>query len=238
LICVTETQRNWYRRTADVNATRVVTLVIAVDTDVFRPDPVARARVRAELGVPAGAPLFATVAMLRPVKGLHYLLEAAARVLEQVPRARFVVIGDGAERARLEARSRALGLGAAVRFLGTRHDIPALLAAADIYVHPSLFEALPVSMLEAMAVGLPVVATRVGGVPEIVAHGRTGLLVPPARGDELAAAMLRLLEPGPGAAMGADGRAWVRAHASVPVWLENLQRVYRQVAGHNDVTGS
>src|SRR5206468_11016146 len=101
--------------------------------------------------------------------------------------ARFLVVGDGEERKRLEEQATRLGLRQAVVFLGARDDVPRLLAAADVYVHPSLFEALPTSLLEAMATGLPVVATRVGGVPEIVAHGRTGLLVEAGRPDELAA---------------------------------------------------
>jgi len=187
-----------------------------------------RARVRAELGLATEQPLFATVAMLRPGKGLRYLVEAAALVRQQAPDAGFVVIGDGAQRPELENLAARLGVSDEVQFLGTRTDVPALLAAADVFVLPSLYEALPTSLLEAMATALPVVATRVGGVPEVVAHERTGLLVSPASAAELAAAMTRLDSPAR-VAMGAAGRAWVESHASLGVWLDGLQDLYRRV---------
>ena len=97
-------------------------------------------------------------------------------------------------------------------------------------MHPSHFEALPTSILEAMATGLPVVATNVGGVPEIVADGRSGLLVPPRRPLELAAAMEKMLDPTVRAPMGTAGRLWVEKHASSQVWLDAIIGVYQQVA--------
>jgi glycosyltransferase involved in cell wall biosynthesis len=157
---------------------------------------------------------------------MQHLVEAAALLRRHAPAARVLIVGDGEERATLERQAAALGLDDMVLFVGMRTDVPALLAAADVYVQPSLFEAFPVSVLEAMAVGLPVVATAVGGVPEMVAHGKSGLLVPPARPDALAAAMVQLLDSATRTAMGASGRAWVEQHASTDVWLDQLQRGY------------
>jgi glycosyltransferase involved in cell wall biosynthesis len=231
VITVAEAQRRVYDHEAGPMAGLVETHPSGIDTQLFRPDVRARARIRAELDLEATAPLFATVAILRPGKGLDHFLEAAVLVRQQSPEARFVVVGDGDERVELEGRATELGLSGVVRFLGLRSDVAAVLAASDVYVHPSLFEAYPTAILEAMAVGLPVVATAVGGVPEMVSAGRTGLLVAPARIDQLAEAMVQLLEPELRRALGAAGRAWVEEHASMRVWLDDLEALYRRVVG-------
>jgi glycosyltransferase involved in cell wall biosynthesis len=231
VITVSEAQRRVYQRAAGVKAERIQTCRHGVDTAVFRPDPAARERLRATLGLEPGALVFAVVALLRPGKGHADLLHALARVRLRAPAVRVLAAGDGVERPRLEALAAGLGVADLVRFLGARSDVPALLAASDAYVHPSLAEALPTSVLEAMAVGLPVVATDVGGVPEIVAHERTGLLVPAGRPDRLADAMLRLTDPALRVAMGAAGRAWAQAHGSSTLWLDRVHALYRRVAG-------
>jgi glycosyltransferase involved in cell wall biosynthesis len=117
------------------------------------------------------------------------LLEAAALV----PHAIFVLAGDGPERPALEAQARSLGIEGRVRFLGHRTDIPQLLAVSDLFVLPSLYEGLPLSVLEAMAAGKPVIATQIGGTSEVVTDGETGLLVKPRDSNALAAAIQRLL---------------------------------------------
>jgi glycosyltransferase involved in cell wall biosynthesis len=230
LITVSEAQRHSYQRATRIDPARLETHLNGVDTRQFRPDAVARAQVRAELGLAADAPVFVTVAALKPGKGIHDLLEAAALVRKQLPAARFVIAGDGQERSDLEARAAQLGLGATVLFLGARTDVPALLAAADACVHPSLFEALPTTVIEAMAVGLPVIATSVGGTPELVNNETTGVLVPPGCAGELAAGILRVWQSPLRAAMGEAARAWVELHASMPVWLDGMVRVYRRIA--------
>jgi glycosyltransferase involved in cell wall biosynthesis len=122
-------------------------------------------------------------------KGLSDLLAAA----QLVPEAFFVLAGEGREREILQTRARALGIANRVSFLGHRNDIPDLLASCDVFVLPSLYEGLPVSVLEAMAAGKPVVATAVGGTCEVVLHGQTGLLVPPRDPAALARAIRTLL---------------------------------------------
>jgi glycosyltransferase involved in cell wall biosynthesis len=134
-------------------------------------------------------PIVLTLARLWWRKGLNYLLEAAALV----PQAMFVVAGEGPERELLETQARDAGIAARVVFLGQRDDIPRLLAACDVFVLPSLFEGLPLSVLEAMAAGKPVIATDVGGTAEAVIEGRTGLLVPPRDPLALASALSTVL---------------------------------------------
>lgn len=163
-------------------------------------------------------PVFGCVAELHPRKGLSYLLDAFPTVLASLPQARLLMIGDGVEREQLEVRCRALGIEQAVDFLGVRADIPALLQTLDVFVLPSLQEGLPNVILEAMVAGLPIVATPVGGVPEVVDHGVTGLLVSPGSVDELAAALIELgRDPARRALLGQ--RAW-----QVPATRFGVQR--------------
>lgn len=145
---------------------------------------------RASLTGGAARPLVLTVARLDRQKGLSYLIEAAVHV----PQAVFVVAGEGSERADLEARARATGVANRIVFLGHRDDIPELLAASDVFVLPSLCEGLGLSVLEAMASGKPVVATKIGGIPEAVEDGVSGLLVAPQDASALAGAIRSLLQ--------------------------------------------
>ena len=119
-----------------------------------------------------------------------------------------MIVGEGPDRPRLEEEIEALGLSGRVRLAGERRDVPELLAAADVFVLPSASEGLPVSVLEAMAAGLPVIASRVGGVPEQVSDGETGLLVEPGDPSDLTAALDRLIaDPSLRRRLGAAGRA-------------------------------
>jgi glycosyltransferase involved in cell wall biosynthesis len=135
----------------------------------------------------------AVVANLRPGKGHDTLIDAAVEVLRCQPDATFEVIGDGSEREHLIAQADRRQVRRAFTFAGQRDDVPARLADADIFVLPSRSEALPNAVLEAMAAGLPVVASDVGGIPELISHDRTGLLVPPGDTAALAGALLRVM---------------------------------------------
>jgi L-malate glycosyltransferase len=143
----------------------------------------------------SGSKLIAVVAnMYSRVKGHAWLIEAARIVCRSVLSAKFVLIGDGAERPKLEQQVRQAGLEENFLFLGHRQDVPELLACCDLSVLPSEAEAMPNSLLESMAAGLPVVATRVGGTPEIIVDGVDGLLVPPQNPQALAQAILHILQ--------------------------------------------
>lgn len=152
--------------------------------------PEARAQVRRDLGVPDDTFLFGTAVVLSEQKGITYLIEAARAVIGRTARARFVVAGDGPLRAALAGEATRAGLGDRFRFLGYQSDVPRLLAGLDAYVLPSLWEGLPLALLEATRAGLPIVATTVGGNREVVVDGVTGLLVPPADPRALGGALI------------------------------------------------
>jgi glycosyltransferase involved in cell wall biosynthesis len=138
---------------------------------------------------------FICTASLTPKKGHSVLLDAFARVVAKVPASTLLLAGTGETRAALEGQVSRLGLGASVRFLGARSDVPELLAAADVFVLSSLWEGMPLSVMEAMAAGKPVVCTAVGGSVEIVQNGVNGFLVPSGDSHRLADAMIELADP-------------------------------------------
>ncbi len=140
--------------------------------------------------LPADALVFGTVARLTEQKGIATLLDATARAVREAPRMRVVVVGDGEDRAALEAMRDRLGLTDVVRFAGRRDDVDAILAALDAFVLPSNWEGFGIVLLEAMAQACPVIATRVGGIPEVVDDGVTGRLIPAGDADALADGML------------------------------------------------
>jgi glycosyltransferase involved in cell wall biosynthesis len=152
--------------------------------------------VRAELGIPEDAPLVGTVANLKAHKGLDQLLEAAVEVRRRVPSARFVVVGQGPMETPLRAQAAATGLDGVVTFAGFRTDALRIAAAMDVFVLSSHHEGLSIALVEAMALGRPVVVTRVGGLPEVVDDGQEGLLVPPGDPAALAAGIAALLGDG------------------------------------------
>jgi glycosyltransferase involved in cell wall biosynthesis len=194
-IAVSDSVRRFMIRHRSIAADRIVVIGNSVDLDRFRfRDLEARRRTRQALGVPQGTRLVGTVTRLRVEKGTEHLVRAAPAVLARWPDALFVIAGDGPLANELKRLGRELGVAERVRFLGFRSDVPALLAALDVLVIPSLTEGFPLSLVEAMAAGVPVVATRVGGVPEVATDGHNVLLVPPADPEALARRTLEILE--------------------------------------------
>ena len=189
---------------------------------------------RQELGLPLSAPLVVVFSRLNQMKGIQYFLDAAIILAGRFPDVRFLVVGDGAHRKELEEHARRLGLGERTAFTGFRSDIPELLSEAAVSVLPSLSEGLSNSLLESMAAGVPVVATRVGGNPEVVEHEVTGLLVPPRDAAALAAATGRLLEDRDLAASFAQ--AGIRRVAdlfSVERSVRETEHLYQRLVGVN-----
>ena len=181
---------------------------------------------RSTLAGPTSRPIVLNVGRLVGQKGQLHLLEAAALI----PAAQFVFAGDGPDRDVLQAKALELGLDERVTFLGQRADIADLLSACDVFVLPSLFEGLPLSILEAMAAAKPVVATSVGGNPEVIADGETGLLVPPADPAALAAALRRVLSDAALAArLAAAGHAEVQRGYSVDAMVRGVTAVYAEL---------
>jgi glycosyltransferase involved in cell wall biosynthesis len=185
------------------------------------------ARVRAELGIDPGAPLVGSVGHLRPEKAYAVLVAAAAALRDAQPDLVVAIAGEGAERPALEKQIAALGLQGRVRLVGARTDVPDLLAALDVAVCCSDFEGGPLSVMEYMEAGLPVVATDVGGIPELVLDGETGLLVPPRDPAALAEALGRLLgDPERRGRMGERARAERRRRWDLAVWAGRLEELY------------
>jgi glycosyltransferase involved in cell wall biosynthesis len=167
------------------------------------------------------------VANLRPGKGHEILLEAAAAVLRNVPDARFTIAGDGPRKVELQRMARELGVDGAVTFLGHRPDVPALLREHDVFAFPSFMEAAPNAVMEAMAAGLPVVTTRVGGIPEVVHHEKSGLLTDAGDAAGLALALRRVLtDDALAGQMAAAGRELIETRYSFERMTREFEGLY------------
>ncbi len=204
---------------------KVTTIHYGVDLKHFCPRP-KRGTLAQQIGAPE-ATLFGTVAHFRRQKGHVYLVEAAAKVVASHPEAHFVLVGVGPELEAVRARAEQLGVSGHVHFLGLREDVREVLNEVDVFVLPSLWEGFPNVVLEAMACSKPVIATAVEGTAELVVHGQTGLLVRPADVEDLAKALVTLLEhPGLSAQFGAAGRTRVEEHFSVEHQVAAFEQLY------------
>jgi glycosyltransferase involved in cell wall biosynthesis len=188
-----------------------------------------------EYSIADGSPIVGVVARLEPEKGHPTLLEAWPAVLDAVPNAHLLIVGEGTQRDSLGAQAAALGLlgagsghrTASVTFTGRRDDVPAVTAALDVAVLPSYREAQGLSILEAMALSRPVVASAVGGIPEMIEHGRTGLLVPPHDARALAASITRLLTDHPYAdTLARAGHDLVHKRFCVELMVRAVESIY------------
>jgi glycosyltransferase involved in cell wall biosynthesis len=198
-------------------------------------DKTPEADARAAFWLAKGAPLVGNVAALAAHKGQKHLVAAAAKVVREIPDARFVILGEGELRAALEKQIKDLGLERHVVLGGFRSDAVALMKSFDIFAMSSVTEGLGSVILEAMACRRAVVASRAGGIPEAVVGGETGLLVPPADDSALAAGIVKLLKDAPlRERLGAAGRARVDAEFSVAKMVEDTLRVYNSQLTSNN----
>ena len=187
----------------------------------------ARGRLRQELGIDASTPLVGIVARLVPIKAHEAFFDAAVRIREALPRVEFLVVGDGERRQALETLVQRRGLSRAVRFLGWRRDMLNVYADLDVVALTSRNEGSPVALIEALAAGRPVVATAVGGVPEVVINGDTGMTVPVADSRALADAVLTLLAERPLAErLGAAGRRHVYPRYDSSRLVDDVRDLY------------
>jgi glycosyltransferase involved in cell wall biosynthesis len=196
--------------------------------DLVRFRAMDQAACRRALGVDA-RPALGIVATLRDWKGHDYLLDAWTRLRSAFPQWQLLVIGDGPQRARLEARTADEGLADSVRFVGNQDDVPKWLNSLDLFVLPSFGdEGVPQGIMQAMACGLAVVSTPVGAIEEAVQRGRTGLLVPPRDAAALAEALASLMGDAVGRrAFGEAGHAYAQAHFGVDMMLDKMEAVFR-----------
>lgn len=189
-----------------------------------------RAEIRSELGVAAGTPVVLTVGRLDPLKGQDVLVRSFTRIVRAHRGAELWIAGSGAFGPALEALAGDLGLSGSVRFLGYRKDVDRLLAGCDVFCLPSFHEGLPMAICEAMAMARPVVATHVGGIPEVVIDGLTGWLVEPRNPDALADRLLDLMaDPPMREQMGWRGRARAEELLSLAQMAERFENLYGTV---------
>jgi L-malate glycosyltransferase len=223
-----------YQRTVNLVPRRRLRIIPNfIDKKDFDARPGAREAIRASIGIAEGELVILTVGQVIPRKGLLHLVRALPAILAEFPRTRLLVVGGDASAYadRIRTETRRLGLEAKVTNLGQRSDAKALMTAADIFVQPSLEEAQSVALLEAMASGLPAVATRVGGTAECAIDGETALLVPPRRSEALASAVSTLLrDPSLRREMGARARAQVHAHFDLVRQTERIADVLAEAA--------
>jgi glycosyltransferase involved in cell wall biosynthesis len=206
---------------------RVVPLGLEID-DLAETLP--RGRLRAQAGFDGGAPLVGIVGRLAPIKDVGTFLQAAARLHAAQPALRFSVVGDGESRAELEAQARALGLTGVLHFHGWQRDMAAVYGDLDVVVNCSRNEGTPVALIEALAAARPVVATAVGGTPDLLGAGAHGILVPPGDAGALAAAIERALAGGPEIERARQaGQSHVLGHHSVRRLLDDVDRLYREL---------
>ena len=186
--------------------------------------------VRREFDMDRHYPVLLTVGRLVPQKGQRYLIAAMPEILRAHPRAQLLIVGMGLLEQKLREQVEALGLRSSARFLGRREDVPALMGAADMFVFPSLFEGLGVSLLEACASGLPCVASNVGPLPEVVEDGATGVLVPSQDPKSLAEAVSRLAsDPDLMRRYGDAARTRVRQTFRIETSIAQLEALYEDV---------
>lgn len=223
-----------------VSRDRLVMIPNGVSLDLYHPSVDGPGPLRRTLWPEEGIRIFGAVMSLLPKKNPHLLVEAAARVLKQAPSARFFIAGDGPLREEVQERIDALGIGSSFRLLGIRRDIPEILRNIDALTLCSDREGCPNVVLEAMASGLPVVATEAGGTDQLVKDGVTGRLVPIRDVESYARALLEVAEdPAKARGMGSEGLRMVRERFSIQRMVETTQALYGRLleARHGSAAG-
>jgi glycosyltransferase involved in cell wall biosynthesis len=232
VVGVGESVRQALVQNEGIPARRVETIYNGVDLSPYAgvPDLTDRAEARREMGLGDNDLGIIQVARLNFMKDHATAVRTMARLATGCPETRLILVGDGEERGSIEALVGQLGLGDRVQLLGTRNDVPRLVRAADLFLLTSVSEGIPLTVIEAMAAGLPVVSTDVGGLREVVEVGRTALLAPAGDDQALAGAILRLAgDPGRRAAMGAAGRLRAWARFSEDRMVDDYNRLYEEL---------
>ncbi len=210
-----------------VSPSRIHIIASGIDTARFTITTEQRMQQRAAQGIAPDEVVVLAVGALAERKGHSTLLQAAAQLQQDGLRLRYLICGDGPLRTTLEDEARRLGLAKTVHFLGFCADVIHYLAVADVFVHVPLWEGLGVAVIEALAAGLPVVASRVGGIPELIEDGHSGLLIPPQEPFTLTTAMKRVIDDMPWArTLGMHGQQFVRSRYDVTVMAEANEALY------------
>jgi glycosyltransferase involved in cell wall biosynthesis len=218
-------------------AVRVVQNGIPVDS--FHPSDQERNTIRTQMSIPLDAFVIGNVAVFRPQKDLQNWIRAARTIRDRIPSAHFLLVGDGVMMPQVRSITSQLGLDGVVHFAGLQQDVRPYFSAMDLYMSSSIFEGLPLALLEAMAMRLPVVATSVGGVPEVVQMEKTGLLVPPGDAENLARQVNHLFSKGEQARrdLGIAGRRIVEERFGMKRMISELESIYLEVLQRRPIAG-
>ncbi|MBI3988606.1 MAG: GT4 family glycosyltransferase PelF [candidate division NC10 bacterium] len=234
IITLSEGQRRELLARKIGNEEKIVVLPLGLELDPFSACAAKSGQLREELGLLGEEKLVGIVGRLVPIKGHEIFLQAARVVAERLPSCRFLIVGDGPERLKLQGMAEALGLSSEVLFLGWRRDLDRIYADLDLCTLSSSNEGTPVSIIEAMAAGVPVVATQVGGVKDLVTHHETGLLVPPGDAQALASAILTLLnDPEKAQRMARAAKARAYPFYDVKALLSRMSDFYHTLVGQD-----
>jgi glycosyltransferase involved in cell wall biosynthesis len=227
MVCCSEAVRRSVEQRIGGEKEQFVVIPFGVELERFRETSVTS---NGSVTLREGLPVIGTVCRLvEPKKGLSVLLEAMAHLKQEAgkPICQLLIVGEGPAEEKLRALSEQFGIASHVVFAGKRRDIPHLLSLMDVFVLPSLYEGFGIAILEAMAAGKPVVASRVGGIPEFVVSGESGLLVQPGDSVALVAAIRRLLaQPEQAKALGRRGQQHVRKHYSIESVVKEHEHLY------------
>jgi len=229
VISVSEEARKFYLKISNLLPQNLLTIYNGIDLSHFEHlnHQQDRVKIREEFGLPAQAKILITVAVLREFKGIQYMIRALPAVVAKDPDVYYLVVGNGTYREALEKEVEQAGMKDHVVFAGQRGDIPHLLAASDVFVLPTLTEALPTVLAEAMGASLPIIASSVGGVPEMINEGENGLLLSAGDVDGLISASASLMaDEGRRKAMGERGRSIVNEKFNIHVQVDRLRDLY------------
>ncbi len=236
IICCSRAVENFVKNTEKITDDKTIVIYNGVDEERFSPFK-SPTSIRTELGMDEKAAVVGTVSSLTSHKGHEYFIQATSLVLNTLPSAKFLIVGDGPLRKKLENQAKNLNIHPSVIFTGTRKDIPEMLSLMDVFVLPShTREGLGIAIIEAMAAEKPVVATDIGGIPEVVNHGETGLLVPPGDPESLSKAIIELLQnPLRAKTMGEKGRTRVKEKFTTKKMLSEIEHVYQSLTRERKV---
>lgn len=231
-IALTELERVDMRTFGISDPARISVIYQGLELDDYSASCGHRRAARVLLGIRDGDIVVGSVGRLEPVKGHRYLLDAAARLVTSHSRLRFLFVGDGSLRRELEARAKATGLAGKCIFTGWRDDIARILPAFDLFVLPSLNEAVGMALIEAQACAVACIASRVGGIPEVLKDGVAGFLVSPANPAALERAIMQLIDdPDKRHRMGEAGRAFVIGEFNAAAMVEKTTWLYEELVG-------
>ena len=229
IVCVSVNVAKYTEQTIHLPPEKLVVIPNGVDRNDYRNLP-SKAEARRLFQLPDSALIIGAIGRMHRVKGLNILLSAFAQLAELRGSVHLLFVGEGSVRQLLIDQTHDFGLNSKVTFLAFQKDIPKLLPALDLFVSASLHEGMPNAVLEAMAAGLPVVATDVGGTPEVVQDGQTGFLVPPGEFEALAISIDKLLEdPDLRCRMGKEGKERVARYFSIEQMSQQYEQLYEQL---------